>query len=321
MQQLTQQAKKHIFTCYSSAKFSLAIAPQKPHKHVKVPEMLTEQEIIPINEIFTPKPISIDLLKQVHDPIYVDKFINGTMSDKELRRMGFSPWSEKIVERVFHTIGATKCAAYDALLNTTNKRSCNLAGGGHHSFYDKGGGYCVWNDIIIAGHSLLVDGLIRKYLVIDLDVHQGDGTASLAALHHDKQSFTFSMHNENNFPLRKEKSNLDVPLKDGIEDEEYLRILNENLKILEQELKGKIDIIFYQSGVDIMKGDRFGRLKVSLQGVKRRDEMVLDFAKTMGDIPIISMMGGGYFDEDKHPIELVCQAHVNTVDVMRNYKI
>ena len=171
-------------------------------------------------------------------------------------------------------------------------------------------------------------------MVIDLDVHQGDGTAQMSALLHPNQSFTFSMHCKHNFPTHKQQSNWDVELEDGVTDSVYLSILSDCLKVLESELKGKIDCIFFQSGVDVLKGDRMGRLSLSLDGVLKRDQMVCEFAERMSQydplfshhtdnklqcIPLISMMGGGYSSDGDDSFERVVTAHINTVVSMRSH--
>ncbi|EFC39778.1 histone deacetylase [Naegleria gruberi] len=325
-----------FFSCYSSAKFTLPTHHTLKAKWIQVPKALSESNAVLKTEIKVPDPIPIDLVKQVHDHDFVDKFLDGTISPKDMKRIGFGEWNEAVRNRVIHTIGATLCATKDALNLNESRRSSNLAGGGHHSFYDRGSGYCIWNDIVIAGQYLINSGAIgegRKYLVIDLDVHQGDGTSNLCRLLHSGKSFTFSMHCKHNFPIHKEKSDWDVELEDNMKDETYLRILSDCLDTLEQEHRGKIDFIFFQSGVDVLQGDRLGRLSLSLEGVLKRDQMVAEFAERMAlhdplfhtdtnraiTIPLVSMMGGGYITEKENTIDRVCSAHSNTVRTLRNY--
>ncbi|KAG2378877.1 hypothetical protein C9374_008025 [Naegleria lovaniensis] len=333
------QGAAQFFSCYSSAQFAIPTTHTHKPKWIQVPQLLKSCKYVLDNEIKTPQQIPIEIVKQVHDHEYVERFLNGTITHKEMKRWGFeSGWNEQVRNRVLHTIGATLCATQDALFHNYSRRSSNLAGGGHHAFHSKGGGYCIWNDIIIAGQYLINSGFCtngRKYLVIDLDVHQGDGTARLARDLHEGKSFTFSMHCKHNFPEHKEKSDWDIELENGMKDDQYLKILEKCLFTLEQEFKEKIDFIFYQSGVDVLEGDRLGLLCLSPAGVLRRDQMVVEFAERMAQhdpkfnrshglhmngIPLISMMGGGYIrSENGNPLERVAQAHAETVNTLRNH--
>ncbi|KAF0982985.1 hypothetical protein FDP41_010963 [Naegleria fowleri] len=334
-----------FFSCYSSAQFAIPTTHVHKPKWIQVPQLLQSCNYVLESEIKVPQQIPIEIVKQVHDHTYVDKFLNGTITHKEMKRWGFeSGWNEFVRNRVLHTIGATVKATRDAVFHNYSRRASNLAGGGHHAFHEKGGGYCIWNDIVLAGQYLINSGLCingRRYLVIDLDVHQGDGTARLARDLHEGKSFTFSMHCKHNFPEHKEKSDWDIELENGMRDEQYLKILEKSLFTLEQEFKGKIDCIFYQSGVDVLEGDRLGLLCLSPAGVLRRDRMVAEFAERMAQydqkfiksrdpqhtnvqaqetVPIVSMMGGGYIrSENGNPLERVAQAHAETVNTLRNH--
>ena len=179
----------------------------------------------------------------------------------------------------------------------------NVAGGTHHAFPDRAEGFCLLNDIAIASRYLLHSGKANKILVVDLDVHQGNGTARIFT--NESGVFTFSMHGEHNYPLQKEKSDLDIPLKDGTDDCTYLKLLDTNLKRLFEKMQP--DFIFFQSGVDVLKTDKLGRLGLSIEGCRRRDELVFSEAKK-ADIPIVASMGGGYSENIKDILE----AHANT---------
>jgi acetoin utilization deacetylase AcuC-like enzyme len=224
------------------------------------------------------------------------------LDPKAQRKIGF-PLSQELVNRERTICQGTVDSVKFALQNGC---SLNIAGGTHHAFSDRGEGFCLLNDIIIGAHELIDHHDITKILVIDLDVHQGNGTASMAR--EDSRIFTFSMHGEKNYPYHKEQSDLDVPLPDYIGDTDYLRILDHHLAKLFEKVEP--EFVFYQSGVDILRGDKLGRMDISLAGCKQRDKLVLERC-FINQVPIAINMGGGYSPEIKDIIE----AHANTFRV------
>lgn len=239
----------------------------------------------------------IDLIKLVHSERYVSDFLSGSLSPSSIRRIGF-PWSDGLVRRTLTSLGGTLAAADDALKQGWG---ANLAGGTHHAFPDEGAGYCVFNDLAVAIQWLRRDGWIGRAAVVDLDVHQGDGTAWIFA--GDPDVLTVSMHCRSNFPLRKQESNIDIELNDGTRDDEYLAALD---FVLPQVLAFRPDIIVYQSGVDGLRSDRLGHLALTHAGLRERDRRVMLAARSH-DIPLVITLGGGY----SLPLELTAEAHAN----------
>ena len=243
-----------------------------------------------------------------HDPNYLIKIIAGDLSPKEQREIGF-PWSEKMVERSRRSAGATIAAAKTAL---NEGIAANLAGGTHHAYRDMGSGFCVFNDSAIAARTLQKEVSAKlRVAIIDLDVHQGNGTASI--LQHDSSIFTLSMHGENNFPFKKEKSDLDVGLMDGCNDEVYLKQLHQSLEQLESRFTA--DCIIYLAGADPHEGDRLGRLKISKDGMRLRDEAVFEFALNR-QLPLAFSMAGGYGKE----IESTVDIHFQTIKTALSFQ-
>ncbi|HZQ69025.1 MAG TPA: histone deacetylase [Terriglobales bacterium] len=234
----------------------------------------------------------------VHDPKYVDAFLRGTLSDAAMRKIGF-PWSEMLVRRTMASVGGTLAATRQALATGWGG---TLAGGTHHAFAGEGAGFCVFNDIAIAIAKLRSAGLVRRAAVVDLDVHQGDGTAHI--FRDQPEVLTLSIHCRNNFPLRKQQSTIDIELDAGIEDQAYLEILQQ---VLVQVQSFKAEIVFYQSGVDGLESDALGKLSLTLAGLKERDRMLMEFARDLR-IPLVMTLGGGY----SRPIALTAEAHANT---------
>jgi acetoin utilization deacetylase AcuC-like enzyme len=246
--------------------------------------------------IYTLEPApfaAVEKIERVHDPAYVRGFLEGTLEAHIMRRIGF-PWSEGLVRRTLASVGGTLAATADALATGFGG---NLAGGTHHAFRAEGSGFCVFNDIAIA-----IRDCGRRAAIIDLDVHQGDGTAVLFA--GDPEVLTFSMHGAGNFPFRKQQSAIDIELPDRTGDDEYLRRLEE---VLPRVFAFGPQIVFYQSGVDALAGDRLGRLALSHEGLRQRDRMVMEGCRARG-IPFVITLGGGYAD----PIERTAEAHANT---------
>ncbi len=235
-------------------------------------------------------PADIEL---AHDPAYVRAFLDGTLERAAMRRIGF-PWSEQLVRRTLASAGGTLAATRDALENGFGG---NLAGGTHHAFRGEGSGFCVFNDIAVA-----IRKTGRRAAVVDLDVHQGDGTASI--FENDSNVLTLSMHGEHNFPFRKQRSRIDVALPDGTGDREYL---NRLAGVLPEVAEFQPGIVFYQSGVDGLAGNRLGRLRLSFQGLLQRDQMVFEMCK-LHNFPLVLTLGGGYAE----PITRTVEAHANT---------
>jgi acetoin utilization deacetylase AcuC-like enzyme len=261
---------------------------------------LEHEGIVPSGQFFEPGPIAPEIAKRVHAAAYFDKLTQLKCSPREQRVSGFEH-SETLIRRELTIMEGTRKCAEIAVRN--RGVALNIAGGTHHAYTDRGEGFCLLNDNAIAAQWLLDQELAKKVLIIDLDVHQGNGTAEIFAKNPDV--FTFSMHGENNYPLYKERSDLDVGLDDGISDIEYLYLLQQSL----DQVLGRFtpDVIFYQCGVDIISSDKLGRLGVSLQGCRRRDEIVFEAVKQL-KVPVICSMGGGYSKEIKHIID----AHTNT---------
>ena len=237
----------------------------------------------------------------VHDQSYISAFLSGDIAPAVIRRIGF-PWSVSLVRRTLASVGGTIRAAEHALQEGF---SGGLAGGTHHAFRSEGAGFCVFNDVAVAIACLRVRGLIRRACVVDLDVHQGDGTAKL--FEDDPEVLTISVHGKNNFPFRKQFSKLDIDLPDGAEDAEYLAVIP---PVLKRAVAFQPDIIFYQSGVDGLACDKLGRLALTHQGLMQRDRMVLT-ACLDHSIPCAITLGGGYSD----PAEPTVEAHANTFRV------
>jgi acetoin utilization deacetylase AcuC-like enzyme len=233
-----------------------------------------------------------------HDPGYVSRFLNGTVDQRIMRRIGF-PWSEQLVRRTLASCGGTLAAAAEAMATGV---SGNLAGGTHHAFRAAGSGFCVFNDLAVAIFALRRDRRIRRAAVVDLDVHQGDGTAEIFM--NDPDVLTVSVHGENNFPFRKQESRIDIALPDGTGDGPYLAGLQ---AVLPQVREFHPEVILYQAGVDALAHDRLGRLALSPAGLAERDRMVFDFAKELG-VPIVITLGGGYSEA----IERTVEAHSST---------
>jgi len=246
-----------------------------------------------------------------HEPSYLIKVIEGKLSAQEQREIGF-PWSEKMVERSRRSAGATVAAAKTALQEGV---AANLAGGTHHAYRDAGSGFCVFNDSAIAARTLQKEiSPSLKIAVIDLDVHQGNGTAAI--LKNDDSIFTLSMHGENNFPFKKEESDLDLGLADGCNDETYLHSLAECLDQIDARFKA--DFIIFLAGADPHEGDRLGRLLISKEGIRKRDETVFQYALDR-QIPIAFSMAGGYGKEIESTVDIHFQTIKTALQFQKHY--
>jgi acetoin utilization deacetylase AcuC-like enzyme len=268
-------------------------------KYELLPEQLIREGTITADNLFSPSEIAEEDILLAHQMDYWEKLKYLNLSASEIRRTGF-PLSKELIVRERIIMQGTLLAALHALENGI---AMNIAGGTHHAYSYKGEGFCLLNDQAIAAKYLLENNLADKILIVDLDVHQGNGTAEI--FEQEKRVFTFSMHGEKNYPMQKEKSDLDIGLPDGINDHEYLKILKENLtRLIEIE---EPDFIFYQSGVDVLKTDKLGRLGLTQEGCKERDRIVLKYCK-QNKIPVEVSMGGGYSEKIKDIVE----AHGNT---------
>jgi len=271
-------------------------------KYELLPKQLLHEGTLVEENFFRPKKIALQDVFAIHDKEYWEKLSGLHLTRQEQLRSGF-PHSNELIEReLFITGGSVEAAKYALQYGV----AFNIAGGTHHAYANRAEGFCLLNDQAIASSYLLRNNLASKILIIDLDVHQGNGTAKI--FENEPRVFTFSMHGEHNYPLRKEKSDLDVGVSDGITGAEYLKILNHHLPSIVEKVQP--DFIFYQSGVDILETDKLGRLAVSIKDCKRRDEKVLQLAHDKS-IPIMVSMGGGYSKEIKYIVE----AHANTYRV------
>ena len=243
-------------------------------------------------------PAERSQLELAHDEQYVRAILQGDVDPRVMRRIGF-PWSEALVRRTLASVGGTLAASRDAM---SSGLGGNLAGGTHHAFRGEGSGFCIFNALAVAVLTLRRDGLAARAAVIDLDVHQGDGTAAI--FESDPNVLTISIHGENNFPFRKQRSRIDIGLNDGTGDDEYIEHVR---RMLPTVLAFHPQVIFYQAGVDGLASDHLGRLALTHQGLGRRDRLVLEAARVHG-IPMVITLGGGYSD----PIEATAQAHANT---------
>lgn len=268
-------------------------------KYDLIREQLLYEGTISESHLFSTEVLEDEWILSTHESEYLRRLNELTLPRPAIRRIGF-PLSEAIVKREkIIARAAVQCSLYALQYGI----SMNTAGGTHHAFHDRGEGFCIFNDIAIAANYLLSRGMCNRVLVVDLDVHQGNGTAAI--FQHDPRVFTFSMHNRHNYPFQKESSDLDVGLEDGVGDQGYLEILQKNLdEIME---KFHPDFVIFQSGVDVLEGDRLGRLRLTIEGCKRRDRLVLEVMKK-GRVPVMICMGGGYSVQ----LRRIVEAHANT---------
>ena len=252
-----------------------------------------------VKNFYIPEPCSVETLKEAHTEDYINKIKNKTLDKNEIRKIGF-PLVDSVVRRSFIATGGTVLATKLAL---NYGIACNTAGGSHHATSNEGAGFCVFNDVAVAAKYLTSRGLANKILIIDLDVHQGNGNSEI--FKNDNQVFTFSMHSKVNYPSKKSVSNLDIELEENLEDREYIDILKNNLKYLNEE---EFDFVFYIAGVDIHYNDRLGKLKISDNGIFERDELVIDNFFS-NKIPICGVLGGGYNEDFNKLVELHSSLH------------
>lgn len=268
-------------------------------KYELIPEQLIHEGTIHREQLFSPLPCEEGTVLLTHDKDYLKKLQQQTLTASEQRKIGFPQSPALTLRELMITQGTIDCCLY-AMQNGV---ALNVAGGTHHAFRDRGEGFCLLNDMAVAANYLLHTKQCKQILIIDLDVHQGNGTASL--FEQEPRVFTFSMHGAHNYPFHKEKSNFDVPLADGIDDATYLRLLTHHLPSLIKNIQP--DFAFYLSGVDILETDKFGKLKVTMDGCKQRDRFVFETLKAAG-IPVTVAMGGGYSPD----VRIIVEAHCNT---------
>ena len=247
-----------------------------------------------VKKFYKPYPCSDETLKRAHSEKYINDIVNKTLDQKGVKKIGF-PLVDSVVQRSLVATGGTVLASKLAIKYGL---ACNTAGGSHHANFDGGAGYCVFNDVAVAAQYLLDRGLAGRILIVDLDVHQGNGNSEI--FKDNKNVFTFSMHSKSNYPAKKSSSDLDVELNDNMEDKEYLKILNFYLNQLNQE---NFDYVFYIAGVDIHFNDRLGKLKISDQGIRERDELITQNFFSKG-IPLCGVLGGGYNKDFNKLVEL-----------------
>ncbi len=266
-------------------------------------DILLKDKTIAQEELYEPLPAKLEHLLLVHTEDYISRLRGGTLTAKEVRKLGL-PWSESLVRRSFLAVSGTIEAARHSLQSGI---ASNLAGGTHHSFPDRGEGYCVLNDVAVAIGVLRSADPRLRFLIVDCDVHQGNGTAFI--FRDDDGVFTFSIHGAKNYPLYKETSNLDIELPDGTTDEAYLQTLEEGLQRVSHH---SADLIFYLAGADPFENDKLGRLGLTMEGLKNRDRMVLEFAKRE-HLPAVTVMSGGYAADIRDTVEI----HCNTIRAVK----
>ncbi len=281
-------------------------------KFGRLRNLLVNDGVVAVDQIYQPGAPPQAWIQQVHTAEYVQAYINGTLDAKAQRRIGL-PWSPNLVKRTCTAVGGTILTAKLAL---SHGLACNTAGGTHHAFPDYGSGFCIFNDLAIAARLLLHQNRVRRILIVDLDVHQGDGTAWI--FRDDPRVFTFSMHCDVNFPRQKQRSDLDIPLAEGMGDEDYLSKVQAYLPRLLSQVKP--DLVLYDAGADVHGRDRLGKLALTNIGIYERDRFVLGTCIAAG-YPVACVIGGGY---DKNMAELVYRhslLHRSAAEVYRQYRL
>lgn len=268
-------------------------------KYELIPAQLIHEGIIGTHNLFSPNPCSSELVLLAHTQEYFDKLVSQKLTEKEQRAIGFPQSKELIMRELIITQGTIDCA----LSALKNGVALNVAGGTHHAFSDRGEGFCLINDMAVAAHYLRFKKLLSRVLIIDLDVHQGNGTAKI--FENEEHVFTFSMHGAHNYPFRKELSDLDIGLEVGTKDDLYLDTLEKALDHILDDFKP--EFAFYLAGVDVLETDKFGKLSMTLSGCKQRDLVVFSRLKNRG-IPCAVALGGGYSPD----INIITEAHCNT---------
>ncbi|MBE9012019.1 histone deacetylase [Pseudanabaenaceae cyanobacterium LEGE 13415] len=281
-------------------------------KFKKLYELLLSDRIADSSQFHSPDRPSQSWIELVHTSDYVNAYCSGMLDPKAQRRIGL-PWSPDLVNRTCTAVGGTILTAQLALKSGL---ACNTAGGTHHAFPSYGSGFCIFNDLAIASRVLQQLGLVKRILIVDLDVHQGDGTALI--FQSDPSVFTFSMHCEVNFPGTKQQSDLDVPLPEGMEDDEYLQTLAQYLPDLLSEIKP--DLVLYDAGVDPHLGDRLGKLALTDSGLYRREMQVLTTCVSQG-YPVACVIGGGYAEDMNALVYRHSIVHRAASEVFQQYRL
>jgi acetoin utilization deacetylase AcuC-like enzyme len=295
-----------IYTCDL---FSIALPPQHSFPMAKyrlLRERIAAEGISGAEDVVAPRAATDAEILAVHTPDYLRRLHSGELSQAEIRRIGL-PWSPELVERARRSAGATIAACRMALTEGT---AVNLGGGTHHAYPDHGQGYCLLNDAAIAARAMQFEGLVDRVLIVDCDVHQGNGTAAI--FRNDPRVFTFSIHGRNNFPLKKEASDLDMALPDGTGDRDYLEALQKGLA--QAFSRARAQLVIYLSGADAYEGDRFGKLKLSKQGLWNRDRLVFGFCREYR-LPVAVTLAGGYAPE----IDDIVDIHFQTVKAAEEF--
>jgi acetoin utilization deacetylase AcuC-like enzyme len=263
------------------------------------------QHLTQLGWVIKPSPeVTLADLERVHTQHYVHTWFSGRLNSQEERNLGF-PQSRQMLKRSLHSVGGTLAAMVQAL---DQGYGVHLAGGTHHAFADRGEGFCVFNDLAIGSCKALAENLAARILIIDLDVHQGNGTAKIFEA--EPRVFTFSIHGQRNYPFRKEKSDLDIGLTDGTTDTEYLAILHRHLPQLFEKVKP--DLVFLQAGIDVLANDRYGRMNLTQEGVVARDSFVYEMCQSKS-IPLVYTIGGGY----QADIEVLVSAHAASLERLK----
>ena len=270
-------------------------------KYELIPEQLIRENTCTNENFFSPTKIDSKIILKTHQKEYFDRFTSLKLSKKEIREIGF-PLSQELVDRELQIAQGTITGV---LYSIEHGISMNVAGGTHHAFYDRGEAFCMLNDQAIAANYIIQEGFFKKILIIDLDVHQGNGTASL--FNSNPNVYTLSFHGKKNYPFRKEKSDLDIEFDDNTNDDSYLKVLKETIpKVIDQF---EPEFIFYLSGVDVLENDKLGRLSMTIDGCKERDRFILETCKD-NSIPVQVSMGGGYSIVLKNIIEALSLIHI-----------
>ena len=277
-------------------------------KYALLRKRLLASDLVENRDFHIPRAATVEEITRVHDEGYIRRLLNGELTPKEIRPVGF-PWSKQIVERARRSVGGTIEACQSALADGV---AVNLGGGTHHAFRDRGQGYCILNDAAIAVRALQANNLTGNILIIDCDVHQGNGTAAL--FRDDPSVFTFSIHGKNNFPYRKEAGDLDIALEDGTGDEAYVSALQEGVAYALGQIQA--DFAIYLAGADPYKDDRFGRLALTKAGLAQRDRLVLQLLYKAG-LPVAVTMAGGYARNVQDVVDIHFQTVRSAVDFQK----
>ena len=271
-------------------------------------KLLRKKNIATTYNTFEPEEVSVPTLLNVHSEEYINKINNLSLDKDEIRKLGF-PLVKSVRRRSFVATGGTVLASK---LAVKHKLACNTAGGSHHAFSNQGNGYCVFNDVAVATSYLKKKYKYKKILILDLDVHQGDGTAKI--FESDDSVFTVSIHSKKNYPSKKQKSNIDIELEDGIKDEEYLNVVNQ---LLQKIGDLQFDFVFYVAGVDVHFEDRLGKLNITETGIRKREELVINnFFKK--NIPLCGVLGGGYNHNFEQLVNLHSILHETCKKILEN---